>query len=538
MASLIQQKIHKIADLFKGTQERKLPSNSVIHNSKTLQVPVDEDVSFDYAYKTTYLSGMLGNADVFTSGSSIKYDFKTRRDDFRALAVQDEVENVLDIVCDDAIQNMTNGRIPVNIFPGILEKSKEEKATEYLMKTLDLYSKYTIGLWSLFRKWLVDGVIALEIVTNKDGDVIGFHELDAANLTKSLPSPKYKNKYPFTWKYQQPTMESIDPLIARYNKSQIIELAPDDVLVLVYSEDNNTQRLSYVDRMQRSFNIMRTMEASRVIWAVTNSSYKMQFTVPVGNVNSPRSMQKLAESCAKYREVVDFNWDNGRCKVNGNPMLPFYKEYWFASDGQNKIDMESVKHDGPDLNDIDTIDYFRKNFIRSTHVPFSRFDRQSGTSLFSPQSDILREEVQYSNFIGRLRGVFERMLITPIIRMMAADDENTDIAELGTQLHLQWSDRYLYSSDVGEAMRINNILGAVNDLTQYQDSDGNAYFHPEFIARRFLGLTSDDISLNDKLKKKSATEPQEGGDDNGGGDDMGGGDDDMGGSPSSSDLKL
>ena len=121
---------------------------------------------------------------------------------------------------------------------------------------------------------------------------------------------------------------------------------------------------------------------------------------------------------------------------------------------------------------------------------------------------------------------------------MAADDENTDIAELGTQLHLQWSDRYLYSSDVGEAMRINNILGAVNDLTQYQDSDGNAYFHPEFIARRFLGLTSDDISLNDKLKKKSATEPQEGGDDNGGGDDMGGGDDDMGGSPSSSDLKL
>ena len=51
MASLIQQKMHKIADLFRGTQERKLPSNSVIHNSKTLQVPADEDVSFDYAYK-------------------------------------------------------------------------------------------------------------------------------------------------------------------------------------------------------------------------------------------------------------------------------------------------------------------------------------------------------------------------------------------------------------------------------------------------------------------------------------------------------
>ena len=534
MASLIQQKMHQIADLFRGTQERKLPANSVIHNSKTLQAPADEDVSFDYAYKSTYLSGMMGNADVFVSGSSLKYDFRTRREDFRALAVQDEVENVLDIVCDDAIQNMTNGRPPINICPGFLTEKQEKQAAEHLDYILDLYSKYTIGLWSLFRKWLVDGVIALEIVSNDDGDVIGFHELDAANLTKSVPSNKYKDKYPFTWKYQQPTMETIDPLIARYTRPQIVELTPDEVLVLVYSEDNNTQRLSYVDRLQRSFNIMRTMEASRVIWAVTNSSYKMQFTVPVGNVNSPRSMQKLAESCAKYREVVDFNWENGRCKVNGNPMLPFYKEYWFASDGQNKIEMESVKHDGPDLNDIDTIDYFRKNFIRATHVPFSRFDRQGAPSIFSPQSEVLKEEVQYSNFISRLRGVFERMLVTPIIRMMAADDPEVDIAELGMKIHLQWSDRYLYNSEVGEAMRINNILGAVNDITQYQDSEGNAYFHPEFIARRFLGMTSADIAMNEKFKKKAgdADVQGEGGGDAGG--DAGGG----AGSVDTSDMKL
>ena len=523
MASLIQQKMHQIADLFKGTQERKLPANSVIHNSKTLQAPADEDVSFDYAYKSTYLSGMMGNVDVFVSGSSLKYDFRTRREDFRALAVQDEVENVLDIVCDDAIQNMTNGRPPINICPGFLTEKQEKRAAEHLDYVLDLYSKYTIGLWSLFRKWLVDGVIALEIVSNDDGDVIGFHELDAANLTKSVPSNKYKGKYPFTWKYQQPTMETVDPLIARYTRPQIVELAPDEVLVLVYSEDNNTQRLSYVDRLQRSFNIMRTMEASRVIWAVTNSSYKMQFTVPVGNVNSPRSMQKLAESCAKYREVVDFNWENGRCKVNGNPMLPFYKEYWFASDGQNKIEMESVKHDGPDLNDIDTIDYFRKNFIRATHVPFSRFDRQGAPSIFSPQNEVLKEEVQYSNFISRLRGVFERMLVTPIIRMMAADDPEVDIAELGMKIHLQWSDRYLYNSEVGEAMRINNILGAVNDITQYQDSEGNAYFHPEFIARRFLGMTSADIAMNEKFKKKAGDADVQGEGEGDAGGDAGGG---------------
>ena len=534
MASLIQQKLHKVASLFKGTQERRLPSNSVIQNSKTIQPPTDVEETFDYAYKSTYLSGVMGNADVFVSGSSIKYDFRTRREDFRALAVQDEIENVLDILCDDTIQNMTNGRIPVSIFPGMLEDKQSKKASECLIKVLDLYSKYTIGLWSLFRKWMVDGVIALEIVTNEDGDVIGFNELDAANLTKSIPSAKYKKQYPFTWKYQQPPLEVLDPLIARYNRPQVVELLPEDVLVLVYSEDNNTQRLSYVDRLQRAFNIMRTMEASRVIWAVTNSSYKMQFTVPVGNVNSPRSMQKLAESCAKYREVVDYNWDNGKCKVNGNPMLPFYKEYWFASDGQNKIEMDSVNHDGPDLNDIDTIDYFRKNFIRATHIPFSRFDRNSPSSIFaSSNGDVVREEVQYSNFVGRLRGVFERIIITPIIRMLQVDDDELDVADLGMKLHLQWADRYLYNSDVGEAMRINNILSAMNEITNYQDTEGNAYFHPEFIARRFLGMTSDDIEMNNKLKKQNGDADAQG-DDNGGGP----GGDDNGGSGGFDNVKL
>lgn len=536
MASLIQQKIHKIANLYKGAQERKLPLNSVIHNSKTMQVPADEDVSFDYSNKSIYMSTMLSGDNIFVSGSSVKYDFKSRREDFRALSVEDEVENVLDIVCDDAIQSSTNGRLPVNVYPGMLSEKQEKNATQKLLKVMDMYSKCTIGMWALFRKWLVDGVIALEIVSNEDDDIIGFREIDPAFLTKSLPSAKYKGKYPFTWLYQQPPAETIDPLVARYNNNQIIELTPDEVLVLVYSEDNNTQRLSYVDRLQRSFNIMRTMEASRVIWAVTNSSYKMQFTVPVGNVNSPRSMQRLAQSCAKYREVVDFNWSNGKCNVNGNPMLPFYKEYWFASDGQNKIEMEAVKHDGPDLNDTDTIDYFRKNFIRATHIPFSRFDRQSQSAIFNSQADVLTEEVQYSNFISRLRGVFERLLITPMLRMMAAEDDELDVAELGVKLHLQWSDKYLYTNEVGEAMRINNVLGALSEMSQFQDSEGNAYFHPEFTARRFLGMSSEDIEMNERFKKQGAAEAQEGGDDGG---DMGGGDD--GGNPgdvNTDDLKI
>ena len=83
-------------------------------------------------------------------------------------------------------------------------------------------------------------------------------------------------------------------------------------------------------------------------------------------------------------------------------------------------------------------------------------------------------------------------------------------------------------------MRINNILGAVNDITQYQDSEGNAYFHPEFIARRFLGMTSADIAMNEKFKKKAgdADVQGEGGGDAGG--DAGGG----AGSVDTNDMKL
>ena len=113
------------------------------------------------------------------------------------------------------------------------------------------------------------------------------------------------------------------------------KLWDSQIIYISYSQVNSPQRTSYVERLIRSFNMLRIMEHTRIIWDVTNSSFKTKFVIPVGGKSKTRAKQSLAQLMNSYREVVDFDFDSGELTTNGKPMMPFNKEYWLPSkDGE------------------------------------------------------------------------------------------------------------------------------------------------------------------------------------------------------------
>ena len=107
------------------------------------------------------------------------------------------------------------------------------------------------------------------------------------------------------------------------------KLWDSQIIYLSYSQVNSPMRISYVERLIRSFNLLRIMETTRIIWAVSNSSFKTQFIIPVGGKSKTRAKQSLAQLMNSYREVVDFNQESGEIQTNGKPMMPFNKEYGY-----------------------------------------------------------------------------------------------------------------------------------------------------------------------------------------------------------------
>ena len=174
-------------------------------------------------------------------------------------------------IADEAIfyQGLTDKFANVKLNYKVDQELLDEFNEEY-NKIYNYFGFYdTIQATDYFRKWLIDGFLAFEIVYNKEQtEIIGFVELDPAMLTPGI-DPQTNEK---VWFVNQ-------QINSAGQTTQDRILYDSQIIYLSYAKADTVSRISYVERLIRDFNILRTMEATRIIWAVTNASYKTQYII-------------------------------------------------------------------------------------------------------------------------------------------------------------------------------------------------------------------------------------------------------------------
>ena len=424
-------------------------------------------------------------------------NYQKKKEQLRRFALQDEIEEILDIICEESIvfdgaNKFANIKLNYKADQAILD----EFADEY-NKIYNYFGFYdTVQATDYFRKWLIDGFLAFEIVYNTDQtEIIGFIELDPACLTPGI-DPNTNEKI---WFVNQRV-----GINGQTTQDRI--LYDSQIIYLSYAKADTVSRISYVERLIRSFNILRTMEATRIIWAVTNASYKTQYIIPVGSVQSPRGRQTLAQAMANYKELVDFDWDSGEIKTNGRPMLQFYKDIFMASEGGETPQIQNLGGDGPEISDTETLRYFRDKLRQASKIPFTRFEKEQGEGQYTMSAEgIAREEIRFSKFIGRLRAIFAEILIKPTYLQMCLKHKNimTDM-NFRVNLGLEYNKDSVFEENKEiellqkKADFISSIMGSIVET----DDEGNdkPYFDLDFMVREYLGLSDEKLQLNQRYK--------------------------------------
>ena len=150
---------------------------------------------------------------------------------------------------------------------------------------------------------------------------------------------------------------------------------------------------------------------------------------------------------------------------------------------------------GQNLGELADIEYFQKKLYRALGVPESRIGADSGFNL-GRSSEILRDELQFSKFVGRLRKrfahMFNDMLKTQLIlkNIVTPDDWNQ------MEDHIQYD--FLYDNHFAElkdAELMNDRLGLVASADPYIGK----YFSIDYIRRKILRQNDMDIAEQDKL---------------------------------------
>ena len=421
-------------------------------------------------------------------------DYERKRDQLRTFAVQDEIEDILDVITDEAIVFYESNYIDYAEYNGHIAASIEDEIGDIYNNIYNYFGfNDAVQPWNYFRKWLVDGFLAFEIVYNdKQTEIIGFKELDPISLMPGVDPETGKKMW------------------VQYKGGGAKErkLWDSQIIYLSYSQVNSPMRISYVERLTRSFNLLRIMETTRIIWAVSNASFKTQFIIPVGGKSKTRAKQSLAQLMNSYREVVDFNYESGEIQTNGKPMMPFNKEYWLPSKDGESPEISTIGGDGPDLGDTESLKYFSDKLKLASKIPFSRFDREGGNTYEMDASGMMRDEIKFSKFIDRLRSIYQEILIKPVyIQMCLNHPELKNDVSFKAGLGLKFVKDNVFEEMKEMELQTKRVDFIGNLKTQLSTMDAEMteipYFDLGFLIKRYGGFTREDIKANSRAKQRT-----------------------------------
>jgi len=200
-----------------------------------------------------------------------------------------------------------------------------------------------------------------------------------------------------------------------------------------------------------------------------------------------------------FKEDIYFNQESGELLVDGRPKILFYKNYVVPiNDRGEKVDIEAIEHQGPDLQDNQLLSYFLKKLKLDSKLPFSRWDyNEGGGSYLLGPDTVNREEISYQKFVKRLRTGFQEILIKPwYIQMCLKHQSLKDDVRFKHMMGLEYNEENVFE-ELKEAELTKKRVESITTLQQIKAAD-DTFFNTNFLARKYLKFEETDFDLNDR----------------------------------------
>lgn len=433
-----------------------------------------------------------------------------KRDILRKMAMQPELEDILDIMANESIvydddeSYICTPFLDTGLIQDLNEKSAEEirNAMDVSFYKIYLLLEWKKFAWDEYKRYLIDGVIAYEIVYDNlenPKSIIGIVDIDPATLTKKVKDGiTYWIQFEGKMGFERTLLDS-------------------QIIYIKYEDSGVSTRQSYLERLIRPFNLYRIVEQAQVIWTVTQASFKTMFTIPVGAQNRTKGMQTLANTMNRYKEDINFNVETGELKVNGKMNMPFNKEYWLPENENGRPSIETLVDNGPMLNDSDQIKYFESKLWKMSKIPQNRFDKDSQTTWFgNDPTQALRDEINFSRFVIRLRNTFAEILLKPLrIQLTLSVPDIKNDKRILDSISLRWNSYNLFEEMMNIEVMTKRIefIGTMKDSLSTTDAEGNEepFFSLKFLVMKYLKMSDADLELNEKMKLEEKLAKAEGG---------------------------
>ena len=466
--------------------------------------PNNEDGADHYAS-----SGFFGSYVDLEGVFRTEFDLIKR---YREMALHPEVDGAIEDIVNEAIVTDTNDT-PVqielsnlNASDGIKKKIRSE--FKYILDLLDFDKK----AHEIYRNWYIDGKIYYHKIIDMKNPQEGIQELryidamkmryvrqqkkkegDKQNVFQKLRSdnpmdyefPEIEEYFIYNPKKSYPTGN-----INAQGASQGVKIAKDAITYCTSGlvDRNKGASLSYLHKAIKALNQLRMIEDSLVIYRLSRAPERRIFYIDVGNLPKVKAEQYLRDVMMRYRNKLVYDANTGEVR-DDRKFMSMMEDFWLPRREGGRGTEITTLPGGQNLGELSDIEYFQKKLYRSLGVPESRIAADGGFNL-GRSSEILRDELKFAKFVGRLRKrfaqLFSDMLKTQLILKNIVSPEDWD----RINDHIQYD--FLYDNqfaELKESEMLNERLGILATIEPYIGK----YYSQEWVRKKVLRQTDGEI---------------------------------------------
>ena len=282
--------------------------------------------------------------------------------------------------------------------------------------------------------------------------------------------------------------------------SQGVKMAVDSITFTPsgLQDLNKRMTLGFLHKAIKSLNQLRMIEDSLVIYRLSRAPERRIFYIDVGNLPKVKAEQYLRDVMSRYRNKLVYDAQTGEMRDDKKHMS-MLEDFWLPRREGGRGTEITTLPGGQNLGELKDVEYFKKKLYNSLNLPPSRLtDDNKGFNL-GKTTEVLRDELKFTKFIGRLRKrfseMFHDMLKTQLILKGVISPEDWD----DMKEHIQYD--YLFDNHFNELKEIEMMNQRMMTVTQMDPFVGK-YFSVEHIRRHILGQKDTEFKEIDKQMKK------------------------------------
>jgi hypothetical protein len=474
-------------------------------------VPENQEDSSDFYVSSGFYGQYVDIEGVYKS----EYDLIKR---YREMAIHPEVDGAIEDIINEAIVSDQNDS-PVQIDLQNVPASDKLKSIirdefKYIKEILDFDKR----CHEIMRNWYVDGRIYYHKVIDLENPQEGIKEIryidpmkirlirkikkdgkhvlnpsfmvsDGRTAAANMSTPEVEEFYEY-----DPNIRGTGAGQGTSNFKNAVGGASrisKDAITYVHSGlvDRNKQVvLSYLHKAIKALNQLRMIEDSLVIYRLSRAPERRIFYIDVGNLPKIKAEQYLRDVMTRYRNKLVYDANTGEIR-DDKRMMAMLEDFWLPRREGGRGTEITTLPGGQNLGELADIEYFQKKLFRALGVPESRLAGSGGFNL-GRSSEILRDEIKFTKFVGRMRKrfsyLFTDMLKTQLILKNIVTPEDWKILSD----HIQFD--FVYDNHFAELKEAELIQNRLNVLVAAEPYVGK-YFSVEYVRRHILKQTDSDI---------------------------------------------